>query len=807
MTKRFGFFLLYILASFGVFAQSVKVSGTVVDFDNRPVGGVLVTQKGKLLNATFTNGKGAYQITVSANDTATLVFSMMTYQSAEREVALSPGQKELSLNIMLRETPRELEEVTVIGEQRQVNTMGKIDPTKMKLAADPSGGNIEAIIATGPGVSSTNELSSQYSVRGGNYDENIVYVNGIEVHRPLLIRSGQQEGLSFINPNMTAAVGFSSGGYDAIYGDKMSSVLDITYKKPTGFEASAMASLLGASVYVGSATKNFTQVTGLRYKTAKALLGTMDTDAEYDPEFIDVQTYMTYQLLPKWELSFLGNYSGNIFKFTPVTRSTSFGSLAAAKNFKVYFDGWEDDKFLTSFGAFTLKGQLTEKLQLGLQTSAFSSHERVKYDINGEYELTDVNLDSGGSEGESGNFQGVGTYHEHARNKLQSNVLNVSHFGSYKANRHLVRWGLAIQQEKIDDKIKEWETRDSAGYSLPYNGQAVRVYSNLISNNKTNTTRYSGYLQDTYKFSSGEHLFSLNVGFRGSYWSFNDEFIFSPRASIGYILPGDKDITLRFATGVYYQAPFYKEYQRPVSRDGNVYMELNEHIKSQKSVHFVLGGDYQFKALEGRKFKFTGELYYKNLSGLAPYTVDNVKIRYTGENSSSGYITGLDTKLFGEFVPGTDSWISFSLMKAQQKLRGKSVPLPTDQRYNISLFFQDYLPGRERLKMSLIGHLSHGLPTSPPHKGFDEVNFRAPSYRRVDMGFSWELLGEDYAIRKRSSVVGSFKNVWLGVDIFNLFDISNTNSYYWVTNIFNHQYAVPNYLTGRQLNFRVVADF
>ncbi len=804
MIKRYYILFFAFFVTSVAFPQSVKVSGTVVDFDNKPVDFVSVSQKNSVLG-TFTNGKGVYQLTVPASDSITVVFSAMGYQTAERTVSASSGV--VILNIMLRENVKELTEVVVEGEQRQVTTMGKIDAGDVRMLADPSGGSIEALIGAQAGVSSTNELSSQYSVRGGNYDENIVYVNGIEVYRPLLIRAGQQEGLSFINPDMTQSVGFSSGGFDAAYGDKMSSVLDITYKKPVRFEASATASLLGGSAYVGSAGKKFTQVTGIRYKTAKVLLGTMDTDAEYDPEFVDVQTYMTYEIAPRWEVSFLGNYSSNTYKFTPVTRSTSFGSLAAAKNFTVYFDGWEDDKFITSFGAVTLKGKITDKLEMGMQASAFSSHEREKYDITGEYELTDANLDSGGGEGETGNLLGVGTYHEHARNKLQTNVMNIGHVGSFKIDNHLFKWGFTLQKEEIDDKIKEWQLRDSAGYSLPNNGQVVNVYSNLISDNKTNSTRYSGYIQDTYRFNSGDNLFALTVGLRGSYWSFNEEFIFSPRASFGYILPGEKDITLRFATGIYYQSPFYKEYQRPVMRDGNMYIELNENIKSQKSVHFVLGGDYQFRAMEDRRFKFTGELYYKKLSDLIPYTVDNVKIRYTGENSSSGYIMGIDTKLFGEFVPGTDSWISFSLMKAQQTINGVDVPMPTDQRYNISLFFQDYLPGRERLKMTLIGHLSQGLPTSPPNKGYDEFNFRAPAYRRVDFGFSWELLGENYAIRNRNSFVGSFKNVWLGFDIFNLFDIKNTNSYYWITDIFNQQYAVPNYLTGRQLNFRILADF
>ena len=808
--KQIYLIFIFIFISLGLtYAQRVKISGTVTDFDNKPIGGVMVAQKNSILNATFTNSKGLYQITVSAGDTVTLIFSLMTYQTAERIVSAPNNRQEMTLNIMLREDVKALDEIEVIGEVKQTTTMSKIDPANASLLPDPAG-SIESIVGAQAGVSKTNELSNQYSVRGGSYDENIVYINGVEVYRPLLIRSGQQEGLSVINPNMTQSVGFSSGGFEAAYGDKMSSVLDIHYKRPKAntFEASAGVSLLGANAYVGSATKKFTQVTGIRYKTTKALLGTTDTDAEYEPSFVDVQTFMTFELFPKWEISFLGNYQSNVFKFTPISRETKFGTMMDAKNFKVYFDGWEHDKFLTSFGAFTLKGKVTEKLEVGIQASAFSSHERERYDINGEYELTDSNLESEGGEGESGNMLGVGTYHEHARNKLQSDVFNVSHFGSFKADKHLVKWGFSLQKEKIDDKIKEWEMRDSAGYSLPHTGEIVSVYSNLISDNSTNTTRFSGYLQDTYKFNSGENLFSVTAGVRGSYWSFNKEFIFSPRVSFGFIPAGEKGITLRFAAGVYYQAPFYKEYQRPVIKDGNTVIELNEDIKSQKSIHFVAGGDYSFKALE-RKFKFTGEIYYKKLSDLVPYTVDNVKVRYSGVNSASGYVMGIDTKLFGEFVPGTDSWISFSLMKAQQDINGSKVPMPTDQRYNISLFFQDYLPGRERLKMTLIGHLSHGLPTSAPHSGFENEKaiFRMPSYKRVDMGFSWELLGEDYAIRKRNAFVGSFKNIWLGFDIFNLFDIKNTNSYYWVTDIFNQQYSVPNYLTGRQLNIKIIADF
>lgn len=796
--------ILFFILPLTIFAQRVKISGTVSDFDNKPMDYVMVAHKGTI-NATFTNTKGQYQITVSKGDSITLVFSALGYQKAERTLV---PQADMNFNIMMRENT-ELAEVVVETEKKQQDAIQNISVGNTVFRADPTGGSVEALIkAGGLGVSSKDETSSQYSVRGGNYDENIVYVNGIEIYRPLLIRSGQQEGLSFINPDMTGNIGFSSGGYDAMYGDKMSSVLDITYKRPKSFEASASTSLLGASAHIGSSNNKYSQITGVRYKSAKSLLGTMDTDAEYDPTFLDAQTYITYNIARNWEASFLGNYSKNTFKFTPQTRETKFGTMANALNFNVYFDGWEDDKFVTAFGAFSLKGKIGENTEIGLRTSAFSSDEQVRYDIGGEYKLTDASLDTDGGQGDSGNFLGVGNYQEHARNKLESDVMTIGHFGSTKIDKHLLKWGFNLQKEDILDKISEWEKRDSSGYSLPQTGEIVSVFSNLKSNNKISSTRFSGYLQDSYKIILDDNrLITLNVGVRGSYWSFNKEFIFSPRASVAYI--PSNNLVLRFATGVYYQAPFFKEFQKTeTDANGNAYIVLNDQIKSQRSLHFVAGGDYTFKALDrNRKFKFTSEIYYKSLSNLVPYTVDNVKIRYTGENKGKGYIMGLDTKLFGEFVEGTDSWIGFSLMKGQQTVDGISMPLPTDQRYNVTLFFQDYLPGKERLKMSLQGFFSQGLPVSAPNSGFDKGFFRAPAYKRLDIGFFWELLGENYDIRRRSAFAGTFKNVWLGVDIFNLFDIKNTNSYYWVTDIFSTQYAVPNYLTGRMLNFKIAAEF
>lgn len=790
-------FLFFIVGTAFVSAQQAKISGTVTNFDNKPVDFVRVSIQGSV-SGSFTNGQGKYQITAPIGDSVTIEFSALGYQKVERKIPKVSGN--MSLNIMLREIA--LKEVTVTGSKAQTNTVQNIELGNSNLLTDPS---IETRISMESGVSKTNELSNQYSVRGGNYDENMVYVNGIEIYRPLLIRSAQQEGLSFLNPNMTKDVKFSTGGFDASYGDKMSSVLDITYKKPTEFEAMVSGSLLGANAYVGSSTGRFSQITGVRYKTTKSLLSTTDTDGEYDPEFVDTQTYMTLGLTSKWEISFLGNLSSNVFKFTPQSRETKYGSIDNAKNFKVYFDGWEHDKFLTYFGAINLNGKLTENLEIGFSGSAFSTREYERYDISGEYMLTDSGLESGGVEGSNGSLQAIGSYLEHARNKLNADVSTLSHRGTFKFNNHNIKWGITLQKEKIEDKIKEWTMRDSAGYSKPNIPDLVSVYSNLKGDNSTNTTRYSAYLQDTYRFSSGDNLFYLNAGIRFSHWSFNDESLVSSRVSFAYV--PNSNFTLRFATGLYYQSPFYKEYQRIETSNYNSVIVLNKDIKSQKSLQFVFGGDYKFMA-DGRPFKFTSEIYYKHLTDLVPYTVDNVKIRYAGENLGKGYAMGLDMKLFGEFIKGTDSWISFSLMKTQQEVNGIKAPLPTDQGYNLSFFFRDYFPGMERLTMNLSASLSQGLPQSAPNSGFISSKvFRTPAYKRVDLGFAWQVLGEKFSIRDRNAFCGAFKNIWLGADIFNLFDINNTNSFYWINDVFDNQYAVPNYLTGRQINFKIVAEF
>ena len=796
--------LLFILVSISAFGQKhVKITGYVRDADGSPLELVLVQIK-NTLNGAMTNEKGYYSITTSPGDSVAVIFSCLGYNKAER--ILPSLQQDMRLNVQMNYTSIDLGEVVAVGTRYQTSTLQTMNADRVKLLPDPAGGSIESLVVTFAGVSSSNELSSQYSVRGGSYDENIVYVNGLEVFRPLLIRSGQQEGLSFINPDLTEAVNFAAGGFEARYGDKMSSVLDITYKKPKLFEGSASASLLGANAYVGSSIGKFTQITGVRYKTGRSLLKTMDTDAEYQPDFVDLQSYMTYQLAPKWEVNFLGNLASNTFKFTPHKRETNFGTVENAQRFEVYFpNSRERDKFQTIFGALTLKHNPNEKTELGLQASAFSSKEIETYDITGEYWLGDATTENDNNQ----NALEIARYHEHARNRLSSTIMNVGHYGSSKIKNNTLKWGATVQMEKINDRISEWEKRDSAGYSLPQTGNGVNVISNLYSDNDLSTTRISGYLQDVFKFRTKQGMFTLIGGIRGSYWSYNKEFIFSPRVSLGFIPNFDQNLTFRAATGIYYQSPFYKELRTTVQdAAGNDIIELNKDIKSQRSIHFILGGDYTFRA-DDRNFKVSADLYYKKLDDLIPYTVDNVKIRYYGENCAKGHAMGIDVKFFGEFVPGTDSWISFSLMKAEQTIRDMvTVPMPNSQGYNVSLFFQDYFPGYKRVKLNLKGVLSGGLPFIAPRTKYEDVKstFRTPAYKRVDLGFSYQLAGGTDAIMDRG-VFRHLKNIWIGVDVFNLFDIKNVSSYYWITNIDNQQYAVPNYLTGRQLNARLIVDF
>ena len=747
-----------------------------------------------------TDTKGLYELTVAAQDTLVVEFTCIGYAAVKRQLIKPQGT--ITLNPKLYEKTHELTELQVTEYKKQTNTMQGIDVESIRLTPDASGGSVEAVLTTMAGVSSKNEMSSQYMVRGGSYDENSVYINGIEVYRPQLISNGQQEGLSIINPDMVKSVNFSTGGFNAEYGDKMSSVLDIAYREPQSFEGSVSASLQGGSLSLGQSSRKFSQLHGFRYKRNSSLLGSLESKGEYDPQYFDYQTHIVFKPTDKFKVSFLGNVSINNYRFTPVNRETSFGTSTNAKSFTVYFDGYEKDKFHTYFGALSLNYKLSRGTDLTLQASGYRTDELVTYDIHGEYWL-----DEAGTSGEQsvGGELGVGKYHEHERTRLKLNVYDISLKGNTGLNNHNLSYGLTMRRESIYDRSREWQWRDSAGYSLPHVPGEVNVVYSQSSSHDLNTTRFAAYVQDTYKLMTDRGLWSINGGVRVSYWDFNKETLVSPRFSIGFVPERNNRLSLRLAGGLYYQAPFYKEYRyERTDTLGNVYIDLNHNIKSQRSIHAIVGGDYTFRALN-RPFKFTTEIYYKNLANLIPYEVDNLKVVYSGLNQSKGYVAGIDLKLFGQFVEGTDSWISFSLMKTQETLNGVKVPRPTDQRYSFALFFTDYFPKLPRLKFSLKAIVSDGLPTTSPRMTRDQSYFRQPAYKRVDVGLSFQLVGGQH--RPTTGFLSHFKSIWLGVDVFNLFDISNVSSYYWITDVNAIQYAVPNYLTRRQINARLQLNF
>lgn len=782
----------------------VKIHGKVIDSDNEPLEFATVRIAGTAIG-TNTGLDGGYSLTVAEQDTIEIVFSCIGFQEEKRNLYDAKG--DMTLNMRLQRATKELQEVEISEFKKQTGAIQQIDADAYMLAPDVSGGSVESLLTTMAGVNSSNEMSSQYSVRGGTYDENSVYINGIEVYRPQLISSGQQEGLSIINPDMVGAIGFSTGGFTAEYGDKMSSVLDITYREPEAFEGSVSASLMGGGLSIGQGTTRFSQLHGLRYKSNSSLLSSMETKGEYDPKYFDYQTHISYKIAPKWKVSFLGNIAINNYKFIPASRTTNFGTSTDAKQFKVYFDGQEKDKFETYFGALSLNYRLSKNTDFTLLTSGYLTNELVSYDISGEYWLDQAGT-TGGESGESiGGELGVGRYHEHARNRLKASVFSIVLKGNTAIKRHNLSYGISFNHENIYDRTREWEMRDSAGYTLPSNGQQVQMIYTLTSRHDLSTNRFAAFLQDAYKLSTSSGLLTLNAGLRLSYWDFNKELLVSPRVNVGFIPESNNHWAFRFATGLYYQSPFYKEYRMPVVDEyGNQTIVLNNEIKSQRSFHLIFGSDYTFRAMD-RPFKLTAEAYYKALGNLIPYEIDNLKIVYSGVNQSSGFTTGIDFKLFGQFVPGTDSWLSFSLMKTQENLNGVKVPRPTDQRYSFALYFTDYFPKFPKLKFSLRGIFSDGLPTTAPQTSRDQGYFRAPAYKRIDAGLSYSLLSPLKEGESRDGVWRHVKSIWLGVDVFNLLDISNVSSYYWVTDVNDIQYAVPNYLTRRQINLRLTVDF
>lgn len=770
-------------------AQSFVLQGRVTDEQMNPIelASVACPQQGKI---TMTSLKGEFSMNLHSADSVVIRFSMVGYKTKTRVLRNPRGKQTLQIVLYSNNV---LSDVVVTGTRQQTGQTQEIKKEDLKNMPSTTGNAVEELIQGQAGVSTHSELSSQYNVRGGSFDENSVYINNIEIYRPLLVRSGQQEGLSIINPDMVEKIGFSTGGFEAKYGDKMSSALDITYRFPKNFETSATASLLGASAYVGYGNKKFSISNGIRYKTTQYLLGTMDTKGEYRPSFIDYQAFLNYMPNDRWRISFLGNISDNHYNFYPEDRETSFGTMQDVKSFRVYFDGQEKDVFRTYFGSLDITRNFGKNTSLSLIASAFYTKEQETYDIQGQYWLTQT---------ETSENLGVGTYFQHARNYMKANVQSLKLLLKTKIKKHTIETALTFKNEHIKEYSVEYEMRDSSRYSIPHTGEDLYMIYSMRARNTLNANRIEAYAQDTYRFTSpGEHsLFTLNYGIRLSHWSFNGETIVSPRLSLGVIPAFNHNVTMRFATGIYYQAPFYKEIRDTTTIDGVTYATLNKKAKSQRSIHFIAGMDYRF-TMSKRPYKFTVEAYYKALSDLVPYSINNVKVVYYGNNECSGHAAGLDMKLYGEFVPGYDSWISLSLMDTNMKLNGKNIPLPTDQRYAVSLYFTDFFPGTEKWKMFLKLAYADGLPFSAPHQELERNVYRAPAYKRADIGLNYRLINNEDK-QKRTF----FKNVWLGLECLNLFGINNVNSYYWITDVTNQQYAVPNYLTGRQINFRVSVE-
>ncbi len=799
--NRLLFIIISLLAPLSMLAQSFTLKGRVIDEEGKALEFASVTcvAQGK---ATVTSLKGNFSLTLHSTDSVVIRFSMLGYRTKKRVLLKPKGTQ--TLQVTLYQEDNTLNEVSVKGQKIQSGQMEELKTKPLKNMPSTTGNAVEELIQSQAGVSTHSELSSQYNVRGGSFDENSVYINDVEMFRPFLVRSGQQEGLSIINPDMVGSIGFSTGGYEARYGDKMSSALNITYRRPKQFEAAVEASLLGASAYVGIANKKFAWSNGLRYKTNRYLLGTFDTNGEYDPNFLDYQTYLSWRPNQRWSFDLIGDISDNHYNFKPKDRETRFGTLESVRSFRVYFSGKERDRFRTFFGSLNITRHYGDSTSVSLITSAFKTDEQEKYDIEGQYWLTQT---------ETSENLGVGTYFQHARNYLKGNVESLKLMAQHKARQHDIEGALTYKWEHVEENSAEYEMRDSAGYVIPHTGKDLYMIYSLRAKNELNSRRLEIYLQDTWRFKSGRTesddstnistptLYTLNYGIRFSNWSYTRETIVSPRVSLNIIPAFNQNLSFRIATGLYYQAPFFKELRDTTTVGGMTYATLNQHIKSQQSIHFTGGMEYRFK-ISNRPFKFTTELYYKLLSNLVPYSVNNMKITYYGDNNASGHAAGLDMKLYGEFVPGSDSWLTLSVMNTGMKVNGRTMPLPTDQRFAAHLFYTDFFPGSDRWLMTLRLTYADGLPFSAPHRELERNVFRAPAYRRADIGMTYRLLNNED--RHNKSI---FKNIWLGVDCLNLFDISNVNSYYWITDVTNQMYAVPNYLTRRQINAKVRFEF
>ncbi len=836
-------FITLLLAGFPdiVKSQTATVEGNVLNNRGKAIELANVAIVGEP-GGTTTNEKGYFKLKVSANKDIVLAITFVGFADSRQKINLSPGEIK-TIEVRLESTSTNLPGFEVKDEQLRTQSMVRLNPKDANLTPSLTEG-ISDIIKTLPGVSSSNEMSSQYSVRGGNFDENLVYVNDIEIYRPFLVNSGQQEGLSFVNSSLVSSILFSAGGFGVQYGDKMSSVLDVQYKVPSEFGGSFSASLLGAELnFGGTAAKDrLTYLVGARYKTNSYLLNSLETQGEYQPVFMDIQSLITYKLSNKWDLSFLGYYSHNKYKVVPANRETDFGTFQEVIRFKVYFDGNETDRYDMYQGGLTLGYRPAKNTNLKLILSAFNTNESETYDIQGQYWIGQVETSLGSEEyGEAVQSQGVGTYLLHARNYFKASVVSAEHKGAIIKEKSTLKWGLRYQHQEIDDRLREWEMVDSAGYSLPNPtdtpGNPNPDNPNLVikdfvsAKNVLSTNRLAAYASNQWNLKTKNNSeITIAAGLRANYWDYNEEFLLAPRVNLSYKPSQNPNLVFRLASGIYYQTPFYREMR---SLDGT----LNPNVKSQKSTHFIAGSDFRFNTW-GRPFIFTTEVYYKMLDNLIPYYVDNVRIRYLTDQLAKGYAAGIDFKIYGEFVKGIDSWMSLSIMQTKEdiyndfyydyynsegekiisgitvdtdvadstKVEPGYIPRPTDQRVNFSIFFQDYIPNHPYLKMHLRLLFSTGMPFGAPDTERYNHTLRMPDYRRVDIGFSYQFINEGSTFGK-GNPFKHFKNMWVSLEIFNLLQIYNTVSYIWIKDINNRQYAVPNYLTPRLLNIKLTAEF
>lgn len=803
--------------------NNAKITGRITDAQSGlPMESISISVRGTSI-ATYSDSTGYYSLEIPSGKELVIVINGLSVKTKTIRKSFAEGSTE-EINLTMESSSKNLPGVNIEDKQTRASTLTRLDPKV--VATLPTSGGIESLLKTLPGVSSNNEMSSQYNVRGGNYDENLIYVNDVEIYRPFLVRSGQQEGLSFINPDLVSSILFSAGGFDAKYGDKMSSVLDIQYRKPREFTSTVTGSLLGGALHLEGKSKSsrFTYLLGVRQRSNQYLLKKLDTQGDYKPMFVDGQILLNYDFTPEFSLQFLGNYARNKYNVIPTTRQTTFGTVNQALRLTVYFDGQEINDFETMLGAFTGIYKPSKDLTLKFITSGFRSYEFETFDVQGQYYIDELETDfSKDNFGDVKFNRGIGTFLNHARNYLTATVINAEHKGYYKN----WLWGLKVQNETIDDKLSEWQNIDSAGYSLPQSNpnslelssvikQKINLYSNRISN----------YLQ--YNTTWGDKVaYTLTAGVRSNYWTLNKQLVVSPRSTFSIQPDWQKDWLFRFSAGMYYQPPFYRELR---DLNGNI----NTNLKAQQSIHFVMGADHNFLVWK-RPFKITTEVYYKQLNNLVPYEIDNVRIRYYAQNLATGYATGIDTRIYGEFVNGIESWFSLSVMKTAENLRNDSytlyynsdgeviypgytansvktdsttfhpgfIPRPSDQRVNFGIFFQDYIPRFPMFKMNLSLLLGTGMPFGPPSFERYKDTLRMPPYRRVDIGFSYQLVSEEKT-KEKGKTWNFLRSAWLSVEVFNLLQVNNTISYLWLKDVTNRQYAIPNYLTNRQLNVKLI---